>query len=354
MPRPSPFLLHAWLTEWLRHYGGASDLAVQAAFRGGRLVAALPLVHGTWRGLRVARFAGGRHPSLADLLLAPGEDPSTGAALLERAVAQHDFAELLGLAGDCRVAQLAGPRQLHLFERAEAPVVELTDDWDVLYEAKVSAGRRKDERRRRRRLEERGRVEFVVARSPEEVDQALGDAFRLHELRWEGRREDTSGFATPNGMTFHRAALGALAAQDFVRLMTMTVGGQAIAFELTFALAGRLYLYRTAYDPAFGRYGPGLFMLVEAIAYASREGMSRVEFLGGAEPHKLAIADRTEPLHFGLGLAATPRGRAVVAARAGLLRMRERLKRSPAARRAYDSAKPLRTLLTRPRDALKT
>lgn len=354
MPRPSPFLLHGWLSEWLRHYGGDSELAVQAAFRDGRLVGAFPLFHASWRGLRVGRFLGGKHPSLADLLLARGEDTTVGAELLERASSEHDFAELFGLAGQSRAALVARPGQLQLFERAVAPVLELTDDWDVLYEAKVSAARRKDERRRRRRLQERGTLELALARSPEEVESVLDDAFRLHALRWQGRREDTSGFTTPAGMRFHRDALGALAAQDAVRLFTMRLGGQAIAFELTFVLAGRLYLYRTAFDPAFARYGPGLLILLDAIAYASRERLTRVEFLGGGEAHKLALADHLEPLHLGLGLAATARGRAVVSTRTGILRLRERLKRSPAARRAYDRTRPLRTRLMRAKNDLRT
>jgi hypothetical protein len=32
MPRPSPFLLNAWLVEWWRHYGADGRLAVRAAF----------------------------------------------------------------------------------------------------------------------------------------------------------------------------------------------------------------------------------------------------------------------------------------------------------------------------------
>jgi CelD/BcsL family acetyltransferase involved in cellulose biosynthesis len=354
MPRPSPFLLHGWLLEWLRHYGGGSELAVQAAFSDGRLVGAFPLFRKFWRRLRVTRFLGGAHPSLADLLLAPGEDGTVGAALLERASSEHDFAELFGLAGQSRAASIAGPAQLQLFERAVAPVLELTNDWDAIYAAKVSSARRKDERRRRRRLEERGTVELSLARSPEEVEAALADAFRLHELRWRGRREDTSGFATPGGISFHRDALGALAAQDVIRLFTIRLGGRAIAFELTFELAGRLYLYRTAFDPAFARYGPGLLVLLDVIAYASRERMSRVEFLGGGETYKLALADRLEPLHLGLGLAATARGRAVVTTRTSVLRLRERLKHSPTARRAYDSTRAVRTRLTRPKNDLRT
>jgi CelD/BcsL family acetyltransferase involved in cellulose biosynthesis len=351
MPRPSPFLLHAWLLEWFRHYGGASELAVQAVFRDGALAGAFPLVHRTWRGLRVARFMGGEQSSLADLLVAPSEDPTTGATLIERASSEHDFAELFGLGEDSRVAR-AAPGQLHLFRRADAPVLELTDDWDAQYQAKVSSKRRSQYRRSLRQLEERGPVEFSLARSREELELALGDAVRLHALRWEGRR-DGSGFATPTGVSFHHAALGVLADQDVVRLMTMRFAGRAIAFVLGFALSERLYGYRTAFDPSFARCSPGLLTLLEWLGSASHEGVRRVELLGAADPFKLELADDLEPLHLGLGLAATARGRAVVTTWSGVRRLRERLKSSATARRAYDSARPVLARLARPKDVLK-
>jgi CelD/BcsL family acetyltransferase involved in cellulose biosynthesis len=352
MPRPSPFLLHAWLLEWFRHYGGASELAVQAVFRDGTLVGAFPLVHKRRRGLRVARFLGGEQSSLADLLLAPSEDETTGAALIERASAEHDFAELFGLGGDSRLARTAAPERLHLFKRADGPVLELTGDWDALFQAKVSGKRRSKYRRHQRQLEERGAVEFSLARSREELESALADAFRLHALRWEGL-QDGSGFATPTGVSFHRAALGVLADQDVVRLMTMRFAGRAIAFAQAFSLAGRLYGYRMAFDPSFARYSPGLLTLLELIASASHEGIRRVEFLGAADRFKLELADNLDPLHLGLGLATTARGRAVVTTRTGVLRLRRRLRHSATARRAYESARPLRARLARPKNVLK-
>jgi CelD/BcsL family acetyltransferase involved in cellulose biosynthesis len=351
MPRPSPFLLHAWLLEWFRHYGGASELAVQAVFRDGALVGAFPLVHKIRRGLRVARFMGGEQSSLADLLLAPSEDPTTGAALIERASSEHDFAELFGLGGDSRIAR-AAPERLHLFRRADAPVLELTGDWDAQYQAKVSSKRRSQYRRSLRQLEERGSVEFSLAGSREALELALGDTFRLHALRWEARG-DGSGFATTTGVSFHRAALGALADQDVVRLMTMRFAGRAIAFALAFVLGARIYGYRMAFDPSFARYSPGILNLVELLGSASQEGLRRVEFLGAADRFKLELADDLEPLHLGLGLAATPRGHAVVTTRSSVRRLRERLKHSATARRAYDSTRPLLERLARPKDVLK-
>ena len=352
MPRPSPFLLHAWLVQWYRHYGQGSELAVHAAFRDGTLVAALPLVRTPWRGLHVSRFLGGQQSSLADLLLEPNEPEATGEGLIAHARSAHDFAELFGLGAGSRIARIAGGDQLHLFPRADGPVLDLTDDWEALYEAKVSAKRRSSYRRRLRQLEAQGKVGFGPTRTSSEVEAVLPDAFRLHRLRWAGL-PDGSGFATASGVEFHRAALATLADQGFIRLTTMTFEGRVIAFALAFALAGRLYGYRTAFDPSFARYSPGLLTVHALLASACREGLQRVEFLGAADTFKLELADRLEPLHVGIGLAGSAQGRAVVAARTSFRQLREGLKRSPAARAAYDRARPLLARVARTKNVLK-
>ena len=133
----------------------------------------------------------------------------------------------------------------------------------------------------------------------------------------------------------------------------MTFEGRVIAFALAFALSGRLYGYRTAFDLSFARYSPG-FLTVQALLASCREGLQRVEFLGAADSFKVELADRLEPLHVGIGLAESPQGRAVVAARTSLRQLREGLKRSPAARAAYDRARPLLTRVARTKNVLKT
>jgi len=135
--------------------------------------------------------------------------------------------------------------------------------------------------------------------------------------------------------------------------MTMRFSGRAIGFTLAFALGGRLYGYRMAFDPSFARYSPGIVNLSELLASASQEGLRRVEFLGAADRFKLELADDLEPLHLGLGLAGTARGHAVVTTRSSVRRLRERLKHSETARRAYDSARPLLARLARPKNVLK-
>lgn len=345
-PRPSPFLLHAWLAEKWRHYGDGGELAVHVAYRDGRLVGALPLCLRSWYGLRVLSFLGG-DTALADLLVADGEQPDVAAALAERASEGHDFAVFSGLPADSRLVAALGSSRLTLIERSEAPVLDLTLGWDEVYRSKLSAKKRSHHRRRRRQLAEAGHVEVEVARTADELERALEDAFTLHALRWHGR-PDGSGFASPVGRAFHQAIVQALAPLDVPRIVTLKIDGRPVAFHYYLTLEGRMYVHRIAFDPAYGRFSPGLINTLDAIEAAAAEGATRVEFLGGAERYKVELADHLEPLYLGFGLAGSLKGKAAVAGRVGGIRVRKRLKRSPAFRRFYfEGLAPARRLLDR-------
>jgi CelD/BcsL family acetyltransferase involved in cellulose biosynthesis len=345
--RPSPFLLHSWLVEWWRHYGEGGELAVHVAYRNGRLVAALPLCVRTRYGLQLLSFLGGETSSLGDLLLADSERPEVATALAERAASSgQDFADLSGLSAGSRLVSELGS-DLTMIQRSEAPVLDLSAGWEAVYRSKLSSKKRSHHRRRRRQLAELGRVEVAVARTQAELDQALEDAFLLHVLRWHGR-PDGSGFAKPVSRSFHHATARALAPLDVPRIVTLKIDGRPIAFHYYLVLEGRMYVYRIAFDPAFGRFSPGAINTLDAIEMAASEGATRVEFLGGAERYKLELADHLEPLYQGFGLARTLKGRAALAGRVGGIRVRMQLKRSRALRRFYfEGLAPARRFLAR-------
>jgi CelD/BcsL family acetyltransferase involved in cellulose biosynthesis len=291
---------------------------------------------------------------LADLLLAEDEDAAVAADLVDRAASSgQDYLDVFGLPAGCRLAQASGTHPLHLFERIEAPVLDLSRGWNETYRSKTNSKKRNHHRHRRRQLEELGKVEVSFARKLPELKPALEHAFRLHALRWRGRADaDGSGFVTPTGLRFNRAALRALAAVDVARMITLKLDGRPIAFAWYIALEHRMYLYRTAFDPGYARCSPGLVNTLNLLEVAAAEGLTRVEFLGGAERYKLEFADHFEPLHMGLGLPGSTAGRAVVEARARWLRLRDVAKQSAAARELYARAAPARHRLKRAPDVL--
>jgi CelD/BcsL family acetyltransferase involved in cellulose biosynthesis len=343
MPRPSPFMLHGWLTEWWRHYGDGRRLGVIVAFADGRLVGALPLCLESRFGLRIRRFIGGTESALGDVLLAPGADEAVARALTTRLIAgRHDLVDLVGLPGDSRLAANLGPSKLLTLERLESPVMDLSAGWEATYRAKTSSKRRNLHGRRRRQLSRLGQLGVRVARTEDELSAALEDAFRLHDMRWRGR-PDRSDFTSERGSRFHRAAIRTLASHDVPRIVTLTLDGRAIAFNYYFRLCGRMYLHRLAFDPDLARYSPGVANTLDVLQIAADEGATLVEFLGGAERYKRELADRFEPLYHGLGIAGTPQGRLVAVARARSIELRKRLKRSEALRRFYfEGMAPLR------------
>jgi CelD/BcsL family acetyltransferase involved in cellulose biosynthesis len=345
MRRPSPFLLHAWLACWWRSYGADAELAVHVARRNGRLVAALPLFVRRRLGLSVGSFLGGRHSALADALVAPGEASGLAAELARSAARSDiDYVDLFGLPTGSRLEQALGS-DLRLIERVESPVLDLGGGWEAVYQAKTSSKSRSLHRRRRRQLVELGQLEVEVAREPSTLGPALEEAFRIHALRWAGR-PDGSDFGTPVGQSFHRAATLALARLEVPRIVLLKLDGRAIAFHYYFALEGAMYVHRLGFDPAFARYSPGLVNTLDTIENAAAEGLTRVEFLGGAERYKQELADRFEPLCQGIGLARHPLARAVVEARLAHIRLRLRLKRNERLHRLYlDGVAPARTAL---------
>jgi CelD/BcsL family acetyltransferase involved in cellulose biosynthesis len=347
MPRPSPFLLHGWLSAWWHYESEGAELAVLVARRGERLVGAVPLCIVRRRGLHVTTFLGGVHSALADMIVAETEPESTGHALAERAAdIDHDLADLFGLPAASRLALALGAR-LRVIERVEAPVLDLSIGWDAAYRAKTDSKKRNLHKRRRRQLAELGTLEVVRARSLAELEPALADAVRLHEARWAGR-PDGSGFVTETGRLFNREALTALAEQDAARIVTLKLDGRPIAFHYYLVFAQRMYVYRLAFDPEFARFSPGLLATLDALEWAGEEGLERVEYLGGDERYKLELSDRLEPLSQGLGLTRTNRGRAYVAARLTAIRLRRRLKRSQTLHRLYfDTFAPARRLVAR-------
>ena len=327
MPRPSPFLLHDWLTTWWRHQGDGLELAVHVAERGGRLAAALPLAETTtFPGAPVARFVGAPDSTLGDIVARDGEDAAVVHGLLEAALGRHGLLHLFSLAPDGHLAGAVDAAACA--PRTRAPVLEMDDCWDDTFARKSSRRRRSLHRRRWRKLEATGRADFELARDGAALTDALEDAFAVHSLRWDGR-PDVSTFGDERGRAFNRDALAALGRKGRVRILTLRLAGRPIAFTCWIALADRMFLYRQAFDPGHAELSPGILTTVEAMRTAAGEGARTVEFLRGTERYKLEYADRvdtlTEAIVSGRGLAAAVAGRSLAG--------RTRLRRAVEARR---------------------
>ena len=311
-------------------------MRIEIALAGDRLVGGLPLEVEVRRDrMRVAHFMGRHHAPLADVLVAEGYDAQQiGSGLLARAGSSGtDFVDFFGITPESVLARIARG-QATLVERIEAPYIDLSRGWEEIYRERTSAKRRNLHKRRRRQLSELGELSIEIARTEDELANALEAAFRLHELRWAGR-PDGSELTTPVGKAFHREVIRSLGARNLARVLTMRLDGTPIAFHYWLQYEGCMYVHRLAFDPAFAKYSPGLIATLDAIESAEAEGARRVEFLGGGERYKIELADATAPLFQCIGFPTTLRGRVGVGAARMSIGLRVRLRRSERARNLY-------------------
>lgn len=334
MPRPSPYLLSAWVCAWMREASFESRPYVLIAERGSQIVGIAPFVIRDHGRTSIAEFAGAHESALGDIMLGPGEPPSTARMLLGALPASGaDALDVFGLPANSALAEAAGSRMC-VIERVESPVTEMPEGWDEAYARHTSSNRRNQDRRRERQLGELGNLETSLATDSETVLADLPAAFDLHRLRWQGR-PDGSTFGLPAGQRFQQVALPQLADEGRFAMLTLCLDGRPIAFHSWFAVGSSIYLHRNAFDADLSRYGPGLVALRRSLAVASERGARRVEYLGGAEQFKRDLADRFEPLHQGFGLARGAAGHAYVARAQLAIAVRKRLKRSERLHRLY-------------------
>jgi CelD/BcsL family acetyltransferase involved in cellulose biosynthesis len=313
LARPTPFLLHGWLTTWRRHFGAGARLAVGVTRDGDRLTGALPLQQSRRGPVRLAEWIGGVHAQLAA--------PLGDASRLLDAVPGTDLVRLTGLPADDPHGTV---------ERVEAPVVDLSGGWEETYRSRLSSKRRSQHRKRLKDLDAAGELRIRVVREGPELEEALEQALRLHALRWEGRR-DGSTYGLARGAEFHRDVLRVLAPR--ARIALLELDGSAIAFRYGLRVGDAVVGNGIGFDPAYSRYSPGWVLMFAALEDAAAEGVRRVELLGGDESYKLQLADPA-PLSEAL-IGLTPLGRVAGAAGVAAVRLRRAAKRSALLRRAY-------------------
>jgi CelD/BcsL family acetyltransferase involved in cellulose biosynthesis len=333
-PRPSPFMLHAWLAAWWAEQGAEREFHVVTVFRGDALVGALPLEISSRGPIRVARVPG-PPMALSDLLARPHDADAVCDAIVRAidALPLH-VVDIDGVAAESLLATVLGRHgRVRTAPGLVAPTLAMPDGFDAAWRAATSSKTRNTQSRRFRQLSDTGEATWSLHSTPETVAAALPDAYRLHHLRWEGRRdavgyEDLSPFGRAELRPFHLRALTGMAGGGHVRLLELRLDGVPIAFHLYLLVGTTVVVYRLAFDPDFSRFSPGLLTTLEALRRASDEGATSVEFLRGVERYKMELADRADPLVRVTGLARTPRGSLFAAGAIGTTRLRSRLRQS--------------------------
>ena len=162
------------------------------------------------------------------------------------------------------VSSLSASRNLpvSITNRIERPHLESALGGDDYLRGTLSAHHFKEMRRLKRRLGDKGAVEHVIARQPDEIRQGIETFLALEISGWKGR-EKTAMAVDRFRAAFVREAAHRLAEKDLCRIHELRLDGKPIASLVVFVEAGVAYTWKTAYDEDYAAYSPGTLLMIE-------------------------------------------------------------------------------------------
>jgi CelD/BcsL family acetyltransferase involved in cellulose biosynthesis len=320
-----PFLRHEWLRTWWDCFGSGRDLLALVVRSGHRILALAPLMRerATMYGIGVRRiqFLHNDQTPRADVIVAERADEAYQAIwnTLLNSHGRWDVLQLSQLPGESatpsRVQALAKTRgyPTGMWRCDNAPYLELTRSWDD-YLGGLTAKLRSNIRNRIGRLKEFGEPRLEVIGDPREILEARQDALALEASGWK-RDEGTAIGSDAQLARFYSQLAARAGASGWMRLLFLNVGGRRIATSYASIYQGRLFLFKTGYDPAYAKCSPFRVLTYFAIQDAMAKGLTEFDFLGDAEPWKLEWTATTRPHDWLFVFANTVRGRLVHSAK---------------------------------------
>ena len=279
----TPFVRYGWVAAWWRNFGGG-ELRILTARSGRRLTGLLPMLE---VGSTLRPPVNVQTPVFGFL----AEDEATAADLAGTLLNRRRSMVMLdpidekdvGTGPFLEAAAALGYRVVTETHR-RSPYIDIDRPWEV-FENGIQKKTLSEIKRRRRRLEELGRLTVEVSDGTVDLDRVLHEGLRVEASGRKGRI-GTAISMDPATLSFYEDVCRWAAGEGLLRLCSLRLDGETIAFDLSLQDGDSHYLVKTGYDEAFARYGPGMLLRYEMLATAFSEGLATYEFLGSDAPWK--------------------------------------------------------------------
>lgn len=285
----SPFQTWEWnFCSW-KHFG-RGELFILVAKQDGEIVAIMPLTISRGRHTAIRRIQWiGQMADYQDLIALPEKyEESTRHFFdyLSQERGRWDFCELTNIPERAAIAHLDPTSEIRKVSRQHyiCPLLTLESSFEK-YLNNFSSSKRKKILRFKRRLQKELNAEFVTVESHTELDQAMHELFELHSIKWE-QKGSQGKFFNSSIRAFHLDLATHFLEIGILKLHRMKAEGKTRAILYGFHFHDRFYGYLKGYDPAIGKYSPGMTMIAHSIDKAIEQGAHAFEFLSGGEPYK--------------------------------------------------------------------
>jgi CelD/BcsL family acetyltransferase involved in cellulose biosynthesis len=296
------FTLPAWLKVWWQNFGRGAELYLRSVKQGPKIIGLAPLQirQGTASIIGSVNVC-----DYQDFVVAPGSESFFYNAVLDDLLRQGvSDLHLETIRPDSSIVNhlipLARERQYPVEYRqvdvsADMPLPSAWEDYLAALEGK----QRHELKRKMRNLQDLGETSYLTISDKEAVPSAVETFLQM----FPESRGDKARFMTDEMLTFFRSLSLALAGTGVLRFGVLKAGDKPVAMVMYFDYNDSIYLYNSAYDPAFKSMSVGVISKARCILTSIEQGKKRFDFLKGPEPYKSYLGGKEIPLyscHIGL------------------------------------------------------
>lgn len=289
-------LFPEWTEITAESHGIAGNVSLLTAYQQHNLVAVYPLTE------QIKHFAGIKLRSLElvsnwisyhnRLISSLAPDTALEVILEEAARRSADIIHLANVQDDCsigsyfKMSERQDAYRIHSISGEASPYLPLKRTWDEQIAAQ-SKKVRYNVRKREKDFSASTKLEMQWFQGPDSCSDLLAAIRRIEENSWK-KQAGLSIFERETERRYHELLLEFLSSQNSMFGNVLVHGSEPIAYNLCCVADGWVGQLKTSFDTRFAGLGPGAIVIDHAIRHAIELGAREFDFLGGADPHKLA------------------------------------------------------------------
>jgi CelD/BcsL family acetyltransferase involved in cellulose biosynthesis len=289
------FTLPDWLRTWWEAFGSDSELYIRSFRKLEQIVGMAPLkIH---EG--VASVIGSVDVcDYQDFIWATGFEDEFGSAVLQDLTARGVKRLLLeSIRPDSLIANKLVPLAKNKGLNVDCQLQDVSLDMKLAsnfedYLAGLDGKQRHEIRRKLRNINSLGDVNYRVISEKSEVMTGIGTFLQL----FPEYRRDKAEFLTQKMNDYFRSIAANLAEANHLRFGSLELGSKVVAMIMYFDYNENVYLYNSAYDPAYKNMSVGIISKALCIQDSIQRGKKRFDFLKGNEQYKYYLGGQEIPL----------------------------------------------------------
>ncbi len=292
----APFTGYSWAMAWWRFIGKPSGakLMIVAAYEKETLVGLLPFSIRKKHGVRILRLLGHEVYYYRNFLV---KESTLLPFIWETALAQpcYDFANIKNIHQGSEEDHFFSGRAHKINEGQVFHCADLGQQRDEFMKRYSRSFRRKI-RRTQKLLDTMPELELDYCRGEPVPDDVVEFLVR-RKKEWTIERGKRGIFDEEDPLSFYRELINISAKEGRILLNWMRLDGEVVAATFSVIEKKVLYGHTLAFAKKAGRFAPGIFLFMEALLWASENGMSENNFMEGEEEYKTRFSKDHRVIH---------------------------------------------------------